>query len=278
MTKISVIIPVYKLKKDFLKNLKHNYPFIKDLQIIVVNDDPKTKIKQELNDISKKIILINNAQNLGFAKSINQGVRHVKSPYIMLLNSDVLLQNSAYIKALSLFQNNPKLFAVSFAQKERNNRIVGANQGDFKQGLFHHSSKKCKTTCSTLWPEGGACILNTKIFSELKGFDEDYSPFYWEDVDLGYRAWQAGYEVLYYPKVMVIHHHETTISKYYSKEYIKTIAYRNQFIFAWKNSRGWQLISHFFWLPINYLQNRSQPGFHQGLKLAINKYWLKHEN
>ncbi|PJE58197.1 MAG: glycosyltransferase family 2 protein, partial [Candidatus Portnoybacteria bacterium CG10_big_fil_rev_8_21_14_0_10_36_7] len=45
----------------------------------------------------------------------------------------------------------------------------------------------------------------------LNGFDELYSPFYWEDIDLSYRAWKTGYTVLFDPQVLVEHHHETTI-------------------------------------------------------------------
>jgi len=43
---ISVIIPTYKNKQLLLNNLKKNYPFFKDLKIIIVNDDPEESQKK----------------------------------------------------------------------------------------------------------------------------------------------------------------------------------------------------------------------------------------
>jgi len=50
----------------------------------------------------------------------------------------------------------------------------------------------------------------------LKGFDEIYSPFYWEDCDLAIRALEAGYQLLYLPESRVYHQSSSTISTYRS--------------------------------------------------------------
>jgi len=56
---------------------------------------------------------------------------------------------------------------------------------------------------------------------------------------------------LFEPKSVVVHEHEKgSIKKKYSASQIKTIAYRNQFIFVWKNAADPNLkLAHFFWLP-----------------------------
>jgi GT2 family glycosyltransferase len=61
-----------------------------------------------------------------------------------------------------------------------------------------------------------------------------FSPFYWEDVDLSYRALKRGFRLLWEPKAKVIHHHESTIGKI-SRKYRQRIQERNQLIFIWKN-------------------------------------------
>jgi GT2 family glycosyltransferase len=73
------------------------------------------------------------------------------------------------------------------------------------------------------------------MIQDLIGYDEIYSPFYWEDIDLSYRAYKRGWKVIFDSEIVVEHHHESTIGKYFDKEKIKTIAYRNQFFFQWKN-------------------------------------------
>ena len=60
------------------------------------------------------------------------------------------------------------------------------------------------------------------------------SPFYWEDIDLCYRAAKRGWINLWEPDANVIHKHESTISKF-SRKYVETIRERNQLLVLWKN-------------------------------------------
>lgn len=275
MNNFSVLIPVYRNKAEFLKNLKNNKPYLKDCEVIVINDDPGTRLETEVKQIIPKAIIINNPANYGFAKTVNLGAKQAQHQYLFLLNSDVILKDLSYLKALKLFAKQSNLFAVTFAQIEKNGQITGANTGKFKQGLFHHAKRITNQISENFWPEGGASIVDKAKFMILKGFDEDYSPFYWEDVDLGYRAKKLGLVTLFHPKIKVIHHHETTIAKYFSKEQISIIAYRNQFLFVWKNIRGINLVKHCFWLPILLIKNRNNPLFFQGLAQAFSKLMFK---
>jgi len=244
---ISVIIPVYKNISLFLANLKNNLKFLEGCEIIVVNDDSEKSIKKEIKQIkTKNIFLIENKKNLGFGQSVNIGVKKAKGDFILLLNSDTLLKDRSYLYALDYFKNNPRLFAVSFAQKEKNSKIVGKNIIYFKDGLFHHQKAKDLIFGRNAWAEGGACLIDKKKLDFLGGFDPIYSPFYWEDVDLSYRAWKAGFEVLFEPKILVEHHHQSTIAKYFSSKEIQSIAFRNQLIFTLKNISDLNLYFQFF--------------------------------
>lgn len=248
---ISIIIPIYKNTSVFLKNLQNNIPYMKTCEIIIINDSPQDS---ELNSAVKKIcsacIYLKNERNIGFGLSINRAVALAKNEYIMLLNSDVLLSDTSYIQAQKKLSESTNLFAVSFAQKERNETVVGANTGRFTEGLFVHAGKVCTKKCANLWPEGGSCMFKKNIFTELGGYDGMYSPFYWEDVDLGYRAWKNNYTVLFMPSILVEHHHETTIRRYFPDWYIRFIAQRNQLLFVWKNMETKHVLQHVFLLPL----------------------------
>jgi len=250
---ISVIIPTYKNTEGFLANLKHNYPYLKDSEIIVVNDNPNNDLMKKLA-LYPNIFLIQNTKNLGFAKSINIGVQKSNGKYLLLLNDDVLLNKDNFNNKLKLFEQNNDLFSVSFAQKEKNNQIVGKNMVWWQRGLFFHKADGNLVSGETGWADGGSCIIDKNKFLELKGFDEDYSPFYWEDIDLSYRAKLKKWKVYFDPSVLVEHHHETTIGKSYSKKQIEIIAFRNQLLFTWKNSRGLKMwLQHIIFLPYNML-------------------------
>ena len=91
---------------------------------------------------------------------------------------------------------------------------------------------------------------------ELGGFDEIYSPFYYEDADLSYRAWKRGYWVYYEPRSIVYHAHQATIGKGFSKRYINFVFNRNRLIFLWKNLTDSDLLlQHFLFLPFFLLWN-----------------------
>jgi len=248
-TMISVIIPVYKNYQEFFTNLDNNKKFLNDCQVIVVNDYPKEKIADQVKKIIASAIVVDNKKNLGFGQAVNLGVKQAKHRFIFLLNSDVVLKDDSFKKAILHFNSNPNLFAVSFAQEEKNSQITGKNTIYWKKGLFFHRKATDLRFGFNAWAEGGAAIFDRNKFLKLEGFDKLYTPFYWEDIDLSYRAWKMGYQIIFDPNIKVVHHHGTTINRYFSTFKIKTIAYRNQFIFIFKNIDKELLKETFIYLP-----------------------------
>jgi len=248
---ISVIIPTYKKKEELLKNLKHNLPYLKDCEVIIVNDDPSKSLSKELKEFSS-INLIENNRNLGFSGSINCGIQASKHDLVFLLNSDVLLHDDTYKSLFDMFKKHTGLFAIVLSQKEKNGTTGGKNRIFWYAGMIRHSRAVNTENGITAWAEGGSSLMNKSILKDLEMFDELYSPFYWEDIDLSYRAWKAGYEVLFNSDVAVTHHHESTIGSLYTSQKIREISYRNQFIFIWKNITDTRLVlSHLAHLPRN---------------------------
>jgi len=256
MSSVSIIIPVYKKLNEFAINLENNIQFLNDCELIIVNDDPETHLPEQLpskNIDLSKITWINNAKNQGFGQSVNIAAAHATSDYILLLNTDVKLLDDSWKRVVPELQKNEKVFAVSFAQKEKNERKVGRNELYFKDGLFHHRALSFNSTLTnehlallpTAWAEGGSALFRKSMWDTLKGFDIAYSPFYWEDVDLSYRATQRGWQVYFTPSVVVEHHHESTIGSLYTKNQIKSIAFRNQLFFTAKFATGIQKIQYF---------------------------------
>jgi len=261
---ISIIIPVYKNYEMFFKFFEINKKYFEDCEIIVMNDYPQENITKPVKKILADAIVINNKKNLGFAGNVNRGILKSTRDYVFLMNSDVVLKDYSYLNSLKHFKLDKNLFAVGFAQIEKDGKIVGANRAYFNNGLINHSSllPTPYNLQPNFWAEGGSSIFKKSLFIKLGLLDDLYNPFYWEDIDLSYRAWKAGYKILFDQNIRVEHRHESTIGKYFDKSKIIKTAFRNQLIFHWKNLTDKDLI-------IKHLMNIPRfiffPGFFEAL-------------
>jgi GT2 family glycosyltransferase len=125
----------------------------------------------------------------------------------------------------------------------------------------------------TAWASGGSAAFRRSIWSELDSMDKLFNPFYWEDIDLSYRARKMGWDIIFEPKSIVNHYHEEgKIKSEFTPDDVKRIAYRNQFIFIWKNLTDLSImIDHVFWTPVRLCQSLFRGDFiHiQGFFLAL---------
>ncbi len=256
---LSVVIPVYKKTDDFVANLKHNLPHLNGYEIIVVNDDPTASIRDVMKPFPVR--LIENKTNLGFAGAVNEGIRACTMPYIFLLNSDVLLSNADVEKTLKKFEKDDRLFAVALAQKEADGSIVGKNELYWSHGLLNHRRALDLTPGENGWAEGGSSVFRRDLLQQLSGFDPIFKPFYWEDIELSYRAKKHGYKIVFDPAIVVLHHHESTIGTFWSRRAIDVIATRNQILTSWKFLGDANILMHCAYLVIHSLRSITSGNF-----------------
>lgn len=250
--KISVVIPNYNGKKLLEKNLPQVLKTCPNCEIVIVDDASTDESVDFVKKNFKTVKLIEQKINRGFAHTANNGVRNTSGDFVLLLNSDVAPRPNFQKETEKHFKNN-KVFAVGLADySHEDGKVVVRGRGGarFKKGLLSHFKAEVKSG-ESLWVSGGSSLVDKKRFLELGGFDQIYSPFYWEDIDLCYRAQKSGYICLFEPDSKVDHfHQEGAIIKNFSKFYVKNISYRNQFIFVWKNiSDTSYLLEHIIWLP-----------------------------
>ena len=203
-----------------------------------------------------QIILIVNQINLRFAASCNRGVAHANSPLVFLVNSDVILTKGVLQTLKVEFQDNPKLFAVGCLEKEPNEGGVlgGKNKLWFKNGLFQHSRASEFTTGETAWVSGGSGIFDKQKWQELGGFDKNYYPAYWEDIDLSVRAKKKGWTVKFLDKAKVIHNHQSTNCSVFKQKQLEQISWKNADYFSWKNGSLLQKILYILFRPYWWLK------------------------
>ena len=254
--KISVVIPNYNgedLLKKTLPQVIENCP---DCEIIVV-DDASTDNSVSLLHNYKKVKVIKLSKNLGFVGAVNTGVKSAGGEYVLLLNSDVSPRKNFLSPLISDISASPNIFAVGIKDVSHEKGKIffkGRGGARFKKGFVNHFPLPTEKG-ETLWVSGGSGLFKKSEFLELGGFDNIYAPFYWEDIDLCYRARKKGFICLFEPDSVVDHFHEEGAIKKHNKDfYIKTISYKNQFICVWHNITDYQLLSqHLLWLPYHFI-------------------------
>lgn len=259
--KISFIIPNYNSDNILVKNLPRVLANGAD-EIIIVDDGSTDrsdeKIKNQISKIKnteKKLKILENTKNLGFSSTVNRGVKEASGDVVVLLNTDVLPEPDFLAPLIGHF-SDPLVFAVGCMDKSIEEEKVifrGRGLAKWSRGFLVHWRGEVDKT-DTFWVSCGSGAFRKDLWLKLGGLDEIYNPFYWEDIDLSYRAKKAGYKLVFEPKSVVIHKHEEGVIKQkFSPLMIKTIVYRNQFIFSWKYLENWrEWFVHFLWLPFHF--------------------------
>ncbi len=254
--KISVVIPNFNGISLLMKNLPIVTSIFNKYEIILV-DDASTDDSCDFVRINfPKVILVERSKNKGFASTVNDGVTVASGDLVFLLNSDAVPKNDFFDTLIPYF-NDPLVFAVGCLQEGdlwKNVDKQGRGIGKFDSGFLMHNPGETKIN-NTLWVFGGAGLFRKSIWDKLGGLNNLYDPFYWEDIDLSYRAQKAGYKIFFESRSIVIHkRHVSTIKSNYSDEYVKKISYRNQIMFVWLNITDYDyLLKHLFYLPYHLL-------------------------
>ncbi|QCR23491.1 glycosyltransferase family 2 protein [Pontibacter sp. SGAir0037] len=237
---ISVIIPNFNGVHLF----EHTLPTIKQAlqninkpsEIIIVDDCSTDGSIEFLRKNYSSIKVISKSENSGFSITCNIGVKAAAYDKVLILNSDVKLTPTYFESQLKYF-NKADTFGVM-------GRIVGWDDEKIQDGAklpsFHGA--KLKTSGNylltddtkmeeglySLYISGANAFIDRDKFLLLQGFNELFSPFYSEDVDLSLRAWRLGFKCYYDYNSVCRHQATTTIKKKCRKNYIQTIYNRNK--------------------------------------------------
>jgi GT2 family glycosyltransferase len=254
---LSVIIPNYNGSLLLENNLPSVFAALQHsnllYEVLVVDDCSTDNSIEFIGKNYPNIKLIEKAKNTGFSATCNVGITQAKYPYIMLLNSDIQLSLDYFTGQLDYFE-----FKDTFGVMAK---IVGAKQGEVQDTarLYTFNGFKIKANrffrvenptkpIPTAYLSGANAIVDAEKLRILGGFNENFSPFYYEDFDLGLRAWKMGWRCYYHPDTYCLHDHSSTTRNYRSKNWVKSIFFRNRFIVHAIHLEKFQLLMYYFQL------------------------------
>ena len=278
--KLTIVIPNWNGKELLRKNLpeviKACQKWAKTGWEIIVTDDTSTDdsvifLKKNFPQI--KVVV--QPKNQRFAANCNLGVKTAKGEIVVILNNDVSPELDFLTPLIRPFEN-PRVFAVGCKERDKQlGKIIysGRGLGEFKRGFLVHQRAENQNQKETLWASGGSLAVDRKKWLALGGMDPLFRPAYYEDIDLAWRARKRGWQILFEPRAVVNHHHETTNLPTFGKNKMKKFAYKNQFLFVWKNGDLKMIIAHLFWWPYHLIKAIKEKDylFYQGFFLALKQ-------
>lgn len=215
--------------------------------------------------------LIELDKNYRFCRGNNIGVKCARNEIVVLLNNDVIVDPHFLGPLLKGF-SQPDVFAVTSQifnyDQSKTREETGKTFGMLVFGCVHvgHTQPgewdEQRGYVPVFYAGGGSSAYNREKFLALGGFNEIYYPGYVEDADLSYRAWKAGYRVLFSPASKVVHKHRSTNATQLGNRRIDYLISRNLFILLWQNVTSPRLfLKHLVQSPLRILLDLSRGRF-----------------
>ena len=224
---LSIIIVSYNVR-DFLwqaLNSLQKATYELNCEIIVVDNDSYDGSVDLVKKHFPNIRLIENKENIGFARANNQAIRIAKGQYICLLNPDTLVQENTFSVIIDFFKDRPDVGMVGCKVLNPDGTLQLACRRSFPtpwvaftrisglSRIFPKSRVFGRYNLTYLDPDqiaeveavsGSFMVLRRDAIDNVGLLDETFF-MYGEDLDWCYRIREAGLKIYYLPTTQIIH-------------------------------------------------------------------------
>lgn len=220
MTRTGVVIVTYNSEGIIERCLKA----CGDLPVVVV-DNASRDGTCELVRRHKVVTLIANPGNYGFAGAVNQGVSALETELVLLLNPDTELKTAIGELEAACLEAGTGLAAGLLTDEQGQpqrgftlrrfpnastlifevlgiNRLVPVNP---LNRSYRCLDRDLSRPAQAEQPAGAFLMFRREVWQRLGGFDTQFYPLWFEDVDFCKRAYDLGLKIQYVPCVTAIH-------------------------------------------------------------------------
>lgn len=211
MKQVSVVIPVYGQWNLAKRNIDSLLFFDKKLisEIIVVDDCSPDNNPYHFDKI---VCILKNEVNLGYAGTVNLGMKKATSDIILLLDSDAYLISPILNNIISMYESDSALGCVGYRTVDDNGHSTGCFcyepttlgfilgqylENKMEQLSFANKRNIMPYSCSVSFRK--ACL------EEVNYFDQDKFPILDADIDLSMRIHRSCWELLFNANIVLSH-------------------------------------------------------------------------
>lgn len=227
MIDLSVVIVNWNVKEPLRRCLESIYEETKGIafEIFVVDNASGDGSSQMIRHSFPQVKLIENKENVGFARACNQGLCRAQGRYVVLLNPDTWLPDDALGQMVAFLDRHPNIGVLGPRIVDRDGIVdprCARRYPSLRSELFEKlrldrrfpHSRLFGDYLMTYWDHkdsrevdalSGACMtIRWEVVEDVGLLDEDFF-MYGEDVEWCYRIKQTGWRVFFYTQPTVMH-------------------------------------------------------------------------
>ncbi len=213
MTTVSVVVVNYN-RKDMLADcldsaLSQTRP--PERVIVVDNGSTDGSAAMVREKFGGRVLLVELAENSGFAGGNNAGMEHVDTEWAALLNNDAVADPCWLAEMLNAAagRENAGMAACTILRGDCRDLLDNMGVGIGRDGMSRGSRHFCRaaevTDDKVLIPSGCAALVKTSAFRQAGGFDTKFF-CYSEDTDLFLKMRLLGWKTVLAKGACVYHH------------------------------------------------------------------------
>ena len=225
-------------------------------QILVVDNASTDDSAEVLAESGLPAEFVPAGGNLGYGSGANVGIRRLRTPWVLVCNPDTVAYPGTIKALVAALEPDPRRGIAgprientdgTLYPSARTFPAMGDSIGHAFLGMIapgNRWSRRYKMLgwdhadqAEVDWVSGAFFLARREALADLGGFDEAYF-MYSEDVDLCWRAWRAGWKVVYEPAAGIRHvqgastnHHPYRMIAEHHRALLR---------FAWRSNPGWR--------------------------------------
>lgn len=201
-TLVSVVIATYNRRADLARAIESTLgQSYSNVEIVVVSnsDDGTNELFAEGARFDRpEITYLHDEERMGVAKARNVGYREASGDVVVTIDDDAEFQHENVLEELvSAFEADPDLGIVAF-------RIENAQTGEVETLPRRRKDRSPEESFEACYFIGAGNAIRSSVF-EVVGYYPHSFRYGAEELDLAYRALDAGFAIRYLPEASVIH-------------------------------------------------------------------------
>ena len=206
-------------------------------RVMIVDDASTDGTSEYVRSKYPAVRVLRLAKNRGFAGAVRAGIAATETPLFALINTDVQVRPGFLGAILPRFDQAATFAVCSRIDLPGGSQMETGNVATTFSGILEPYHVPPTRPGPILYAGGASSVFHRARYHALGGFETVYRPLYWEDIELGYRAWRRGWRVLFEPRASVLHQRRAWMGPRFGEAYSNETFLKNALLFVWKNVR-----------------------------------------